>query len=544
HISILIDNDRKNRANYNLTFIDETTGWLSDGKKLFKTSDGGSTWLATNLEFEYGIGKVKFISQKLGWVTHGKDLFSVTTDGGVTWIKRKTEEMNYLRNQLFVDTLIGWSCFGDDTLRKTTDGGIHWNPVHWNPSQGYETFTFLDAMNGWIVTQRETMRTTDGGISWLTYPNHEYMYPRLVKFIDQNRGWIISYACNISRTTDGGKTWITFQKQTNDNEHENIEDFHFVSPTHGWVVGRYGLIKTTTDGGESWITVSSGSTGNLTQIAYLDTLRLWALGYETVLHTSNGGQTWLTLFQTPKDSSLRFTHISVTDSICVINCIYGSGYISFDGGKHWDKQNAPASIYRINLIDYFDRLNGWAVGASGTILHTSDCGITWEEQFSGTNKNLTKIKTFSKNCVILTGVEERYNNSINLLLYTTDGGVNWERMEEENLTLSISNARLHDRETPFGSYNVTESASGIITITNCKELKYEYRGEYSYTIGDVTWTLVRSQPSIYFKKTGMSLMQSYPLVVNRLNAMTFINERNGWIVGDGGTILYYGLPRK
>jgi photosystem II stability/assembly factor-like uncharacterized protein len=69
-------------------------------------------------------------------------------------------------------------------------------------------------------------------------------------------------------------------------------------------------------------------------------------------------------------------------------------------------------------LSFADQMNGWAIGYSGIILHTSNGGYSWNVQESGT--------TASLKCVYFANAQKGWiggdNNSIGM---TTNGGITW-----------------------------------------------------------------------------------------------------------------------
>src|SRR5207249_5193895 len=61
--------------------------------------------------------------------------------------------------------------------------------------------------------------------------------------------------------------------------------------------------------------------------------------------------------------------------------------------------------------------SGFAVGSGGRILHTTDTGITWTDQTSGTSANLNDVSFVSD---ALTGIVAGEGG---IILRTTNGGV-------------------------------------------------------------------------------------------------------------------------
>jgi photosystem II stability/assembly factor-like uncharacterized protein len=89
-----------------------------------------------------------------------------------------------------------------------------------------------------------------------------------------------------------------------------------------------------------------------------------------------------------------------------------------------------------------DSLYGWAVGDSGTIIHTSDGGNSWLFQQSNLDYNIEVV--FFLNSSLGWASAWNYTNIpfSTLLLKTTDGGLNWtaEPYREDNL---LTNAILY-----------------------------------------------------------------------------------------------------
>ncbi|HSW56357.1 MAG TPA: YCF48-related protein [Ignavibacteriaceae bacterium] len=85
-------------------------------------------------------------------------------------------------------------------------------------------------------------------------------------------------------------------------------------------------------------------------------------------------------------------------------------------GVDWNIQNSGTEV---NLKDvYLSGDDGVVVGNSGTILRTSDGGTTWQSVNSGTSANLTGVAFSTSNIGIITGWD-------GLILRTINGGVNW-----------------------------------------------------------------------------------------------------------------------
>ena len=114
--------------------------------------------------------------------------------------------------------------------------------------------------------------------------------------------------------------------------------------------------------------------------------------------------------------------------------------LGFSQNFNWTQQTSGVST---NLEDVFftDNQNGWAVGESGVILHTSDGGQTWAAQTSGTSIKLYTVYFIDNQ----TGWAAGHDLS-NVLLKTTDGGTTWTEIPSSSISLQI-------RDISFGNAN-------------------------------------------------------------------------------------------
>jgi len=87
-----------------------------------------------------------------------------------------------------------------------------------------------------------------------------------------------------------------------------------------------------------------------------------------------------------------------------------------NAGK-WDLVRKADSTKHYIGICFADQLNGWVVGDSGRVLHTSNAGDSWETQSTGT--------TVSLRCVQFIGTQTGWAAGSNAIGMTKDGGHLW-----------------------------------------------------------------------------------------------------------------------
>lgn len=95
----------------------------------------------------------------------------------------------------------------------------------------------------------------------------------------------------------------------------------------------------------------------------------------------------------------------------------GACSVGSTGGWCWQRPRPTGST--LYDIQWLDAAQAWAVGQSGTILHSSDGGNTWQAQVSGVSATLRKVAFFDRLNGWAVGDE-------NTVLHTRDGGAHWQ----------------------------------------------------------------------------------------------------------------------
>lgn len=201
-----------------------------------------------------------------------------------------------------------------------------------------------------------------------------------VSFADTLHGHAVGHNGVILATSDGGRTWTrqlacaaSAPCTPGSGDHITATFFavSFVDASHGWAVGTGGTIEVTVDGGATWVrelacaqteaatvrqycTPASADlvTKDLHSVSFVDATHGWAAGAgETILHTDNGGRTW----------------------VLQIACLWRPG------GQHGPCPPRPVSTPRRDLdgVSFVDANHGVAVGAAGYAIFTTDGGQTW-----------------------------------------------------------------------------------------------------------------------------------------------------------------------
>jgi len=176
-----------------------------------------------------------------------------------------------------------------------------------------------------------------------------------------------------------------------------------------------------------------------------------------------------------------------------------------NGGSNWNPQTSGTSSHHYGVY-FIDADTGWIVGESGIIMHTTDGGSSWSEQNSGTSNALNSIFFVDANTGWAVG-------NFGTILHTTTGGVT--AVEEEgsefvNLPKTLSLAQNYPN--PFNpqttiQYALTKHSQVTLKIYNLlgQEIRTLVDGFQPSGPHKITWdgkgtSGERAASGIYFYK--------------------------------------------
>lgn len=294
---------------------------------------------------------------------------------------------------------------GDDIYKSI---GINY-PTSWISSQftlrksSLNDLFFFNTNYGFSVgNHKGIFLTTDSGENWtpVNYEQDSDLTLFKVYFINENKGWACGSKGLIMVTNDGGETWT----EINSGAHSELHDIYFVNETRGIAVGGswasinggeshfYQSLLTTNDGGYNWEVFEQQVfydvlfTDELRAIYFIDENEGWIAGGNSIMHTTNAGETWENIYDVPQPAAsgpYGIQDLYFSDKFNGIAA--GGGYPdnvwrTTDGGNSWldvtwDNQwsHGGYGIYDVE----FASGKFWAVGSDNT--YTSNYyGSMWE----------------------------------------------------------------------------------------------------------------------------------------------------------------------
>ncbi len=188
---------------------------------------------------------------------------------------------------------------------------------------------------------------------------------------------------------------------------------------------------------------------------------------------------------------------------------------------------------------------GWIAGSDGMFLETANGGRNWKQVPKFTNDTIRQIHFSDENHGWLLCERDRFNRGTNLPTYTlrtTDGGINWEKMEFAKEGREFVTKIIFDK---YGNATAFGEAGIFYTLQlGDKEWKKDSQ-PIKYLMFDGTFNgsdkavIVGAGGTILFTEDSGENWSNANIFGDRttkLNAVFFVNQQNGWTVGANGKI--------
>jgi len=371
--------------------------------------------------------------------------------------------------------------------------------------------SFTDTNTGTAVGDNGTIiRTTDGGASWTSQASGTTNSLLGVSFTNTNTGTVVGDNGTILRTTNGGTSWTIQSSVTT----KKLNGVSFIDENNMIAVGDSGTILRTTNSGITWTSQTSGTTVDLYGISFIDASIGTAVGdLSTILGTTNGGTTWTSQNPWGSDGCLNgvcypnlHTVVAVGYRISSL-CVFCQIFSSTDDGASWTRWGGDSVSYcgALFAVSFTDNSIGTAVGgydyyygpSTDVIYRTTDGGSTWADQRTGATHWLRSI------CLTDANTETAVGDS-GTILHTTNGGVSF--VEEEKIDKIPSTYILSNNfPNPFNpstkiKYSIPQSSNVVIKVFDILGNEIETLVNEVKTSGtyELTWNVENLPSGVYF----------------------------------------------
>src|SRR5207248_407983 len=112
-----------------LFFVNSNTGYALDGSRIYKTIDGGNSWLSYSvISPQNYVYSIFFPSPDTGFAAGngagGTGKIFSTSNGGLNWNLSLTQNQSSFYSVYFLDVNTGYVCGYNGIILKTTNGGV------------------------------------------------------------------------------------------------------------------------------------------------------------------------------------------------------------------------------------------------------------------------------------------------------------------------------------------------------------------------------------------------------------------------------------
>lgn len=237
---------------------------------------------------------------------------------------------------------------------------------------------------------------------------------------------------------------------------------------------------------QNWHLQSSSTTVQLKGIQMLSHTSGWTCGDAgTILHTTDGGETWTSIILTGSD---LHQIVFKDESVGIVVGDGGTVFTTINGGANWVSKNSNTSS-QLRTVTYAGENIFYAAGENGTIIKSTDNGNTWIVLTSGTTERLFCVSAIGNNLWV--------GGRNGLMLFSNNAGSSFNSMSSP-ASDDIKDIQFISNQTGFAC-----GSNSIFLYTSNGGANWESR-----SVG----------------------------IITGLNGIHFINESVGWTVGGNGTL--------
>ena len=393
---------------------------------LLGTTAGGSPWSAQASGTASWLYGAACPSSSTCFAVGSGGTIRATTNGGASWAAQTSGTANRLRAIACPSTSTCVAVGDAGTIVGTINGGASWSAQ----SSGVASILYGVACPGattcYAVGDGGVIRaTTNGGGTWSPQSSGIAGAFYGVACPSVTTCYAVGVGGAIRATTNGGGIWSGQSSGTG----TNLNSVSCPSASACTVAGNSGTILGTTNGGGTWSPQAGGTANNLNAVRCPGVSTCYAVGDNgTILKFTGGVPPTATPTATATPNTTWIAQTSgITTSLKGVSCpdtltcaaVGAAGTIlhTTNGGASWAAQ-ASGTVRSLFAVNCPTASVCEAVGAGGTIVGTTNGGATWAAQASGTTNNLRGVS-----CVSATTCEAAGDGGT--IVGTTNGGATW-----------------------------------------------------------------------------------------------------------------------
>lgn len=426
-------------------FLNEQYGIALGPYELYKTIDGGKSWIKEMLEVGYkfntinknGDGSLSISCERvISWGNRftPKNIAGaviISDDNGSTWKKLIEYKDKIVVETYFVDGQTGIICCYDGAnnyIYKTNDRGKTYDEKKVLQSERIKDLYFPINDIGMLMLKKGILFSDNKGETW----NIKYTDGSVLSSFYNYSNAIYTIGSAIRISHDNGYNWenITpryksFKSALQIIDQNNLISHYRLANTNGFSVMK------TTDGGINWKDIWNYSTTEFQLVSFPGTLAFFtsqvgiiATNNKEILRTDDGGITWnrQAFFTELYLSNIKIYNEKIALIVASLNKPdnqNGAILYTIDGGKNWNRSNISSA--HLLDVDYADKNTWYAVGYDG-VFKSTDTGKSWTFNYKIDKSYLSSISFATKDTGYAVGASSN-------IIKTVDGGKSWSPVD-------------------------------------------------------------------------------------------------------------------
>ncbi len=539
-------------------FLDSDLGFAAgDSGTVLRTSNGGISWVNVSIEGQEQLLDVFLIDEHTGISCGSNGNIFRTEDSGQKWTVISSGVDTWLNAIDFPTPDTGFIVGGGGNagnhgfILRTNNKGKTWNIIDTLPEKLY-AIDCLDAQTSYISGHRGFIaRTDDGGMNWemqqaplLSYRIND------IHFVHEHLGFCSSSYGVVFKTENGGETWTESDNPSNNVLYDISSDQNNTAV----FVGYYGTIMQSTDGGQGYTMRSEGAEGDMYMFNYHEN-KLSAIGAGAMLITFDFGQHW----ETDVNSELMYCYdFQLLNPTTAYALDYENVYKTTNGGDSWsicgyvpsEKNNTEGGYSVITGLHMVSEQKGFIYGGG-----QSPGGCLWSDLYKTTDGSHFYAVDFPGGEPITDGrfIDDQIGFMLcGNLFRTENGGNNWtEILLPRSKETRYNSIYFYDDKVGFLlGYNFYNYTIILKTVNGGLNWEITYEGNYHdfwpteafFSSPDTGYILGGNGSILKTHDGGKNWTLNKTITGNALNSIFPVTDSSGYLIGSGGTLIAYGEP--